>query len=361
MNLLMITQRIDLDDSMLGFAHMWASKLAERIDKLYILTLWLGRYHLAPNVEVYSMKKELGAKKLGKFINFNKVVSNLVLHHKIDGIFIHQCEIYGILAAPYAKLRSIPIVLFKAHKGIPFTLRIAKLLFDKFVTSSEEGFELKTHKKFVISQGIDVELFKPIPIERRNTTPQILSVGRISPVKDYETLIRAADILINQMKQSHLEFEVFGDVGTESQRSYFDKLRQMVSEYQLEEHFHFRGAVPNKEVFKYLNECDLFVNLSGTGSLDKAVLEAMACGKIVLTSNISYKRVLADCDPNLMIEEKNYGELARKIIDYLTLDEKVRKNLGLQLRNIVVANHSIDYFMDKLVSVFYELLKQQGK
>lgn len=44
------------------------------------------------------------------------------------------------------------------------------------------------------------------------------------------------------------------------------------------------GAVANRNIIPFLQEADLFVNTSHTGSLDKAIVEAMACGLPILTS-----------------------------------------------------------------------------
>ncbi len=358
MRLLMVTQRIDLDDSILGFAHIWASKLAERIEKLYILALWLGRHSLPSNVEVYSVGKERGIGKIRRFINFNKAVAEIILSKKVNGVFIHQCPIYAILCSPYTKLVGIPMVSFYGHKSVNPTLRIAHILLDKVVTSSEEGFRINSKKKTVISQGIDTDLFKPLNIQsiNGNNKRKILSVGRISPIKNYETLIEAANILINEKKRSDIEFEVIGDVGTKAQETYFESLKGLVQKYNLQNYFYFRGAVPNREVAGYYQRCDIHVNLCPTGGMDKAVLEAMACGKVVLVSNETFRGILGSYSGMMVFEESKAEELSQKIEEILHLDDKIISNIGQDLRQIVVTNHSVEGFMDRLVGVFNRLI-----
>lgn len=361
MRILMITQRIDLDDSILGFAHIWASKLAERVEKLYILPLWLGRDNLPSNVELYSAGKEKGANKIRRLINFNKAVANIILSKKVNGIFIHQCPIYAILCSPYAKLAGIPMVMFYGHKSVNPTLRAAYILLDKVVSSSEEGFRINDSKKMVISQGIDTDVFKPLKIQASNNSNRrkILSVGRISPIKNYETLIEAANILINEKKRSDIEFEVVGDVGTEAQEIYFTSLGELVQKYNLQNYLYFRGAVPNREVVGYYQSCDIHVNLCPTGGMDKAVLEAMACGKAVLVSNATFKGVLGEYSNMMMFQEGNAKELSRKMEEILRLDDKVIINIGEDLRQTVVTKHSVEGFMDRLVGVFDSLIRNR--
>ena len=54
---------------------------------------------------------------------------------------------------------------------------------------------------------------------------KILSIGRISPVKDYETLILAAEILKD--KRIEFQFDIIG-VPTPKDRKYSLRLKKMV-------------------------------------------------------------------------------------------------------------------------------------
>lgn len=89
----MIMQKVDLNDDILGFAHTWVAKPAKKVERLYVLTLCVGQFDLAGNVELYSMGKEKRAGKLKKFLNFNKVVLKIVLSRKVKGIFIYTCPL----------------------------------------------------------------------------------------------------------------------------------------------------------------------------------------------------------------------------------------------------------------------------
>ncbi len=55
----------------------------------------------------------------------------------------------------------------------------------------------------------------------------------------------------------------------------------MIKEKSLEKLFSFVGFILNREFTRYLQGADLFVKMSHTGSLDKAVLEATSSGIIV--------------------------------------------------------------------------------
>ncbi|MGA9348265.1 MAG: hypothetical protein WBW48_05605 [Anaerolineae bacterium] len=79
LRVLMITQKVDLDDDILGLTHAWVNKLAERVGRLYVLALAVGRHSLRDNVELFSMGKERGNSRLERLVNFNRVVPGLYL------------------------------------------------------------------------------------------------------------------------------------------------------------------------------------------------------------------------------------------------------------------------------------------
>lgn len=355
MRLLMITQKIDLNDTILGFTHTWAKELATKLEKLHILALWVGRFELPRNVEVYSMGKERGTGKFKKFISFNKVVSRTVLSKKVDGIFIHMCPLYAILAFPYAKLTGMPMVMWFTHKSTNLILKIAQLLANKILTASEESFRLKSKKKIVTGHGIDVDFFKPV--EKRHSfgdNRKVLSVGRISPIKDYETLVEAANILINEKDIKDIEFLIIGDVGNSEQKNYFEKIRELVESYNLKDFIHFVGSVPHQKIVRYYQSCDVFVNLSRTDSLDKAILEAMSCEKLVITSNAAFKQMLGNINHNLTFEKGNYKEMADKMLKLLSLNAEEVGRIGRTLRNMVQRAHSLEGLIDKLILEFHD-------
>ena len=58
MKLLIITQKVDINDDILGFMHIWIKKLSEKIESLDVICLYKGKYDLPKNVKVFSLGKE---------------------------------------------------------------------------------------------------------------------------------------------------------------------------------------------------------------------------------------------------------------------------------------------------------------
>ena len=83
--------------------------------------------------------------------------------------------------------------------------------------------------------------------------------------------------------------------------------------------------------------------------MDKAVLEAMACGCIVLTSNEAFKSMLPK---ELMIEQNNPEALAAKIRPFIQLSNAEIDALRQRLRQIVVERHNLNQLAVTIVNQF---------
>ena len=342
MKLLIITQKIDLDDSNLSFFHTWVEKFAENLDKVYVVCLSQGRYNLPKNVEVYSLGKEKGYSKIRKFLRLQKFVFRNI--RNIDGIFIHMCPIYAIAAYPLAKIFRKKIILWYAHGYVGFLLKLAEKCVDKIVSSSIKGCGIKSKKIKILGQGIDTENFMPKQNDvSQNKDFQILCADRISRVKNQDVLIEAVDILINQKNIKNIKIKFIGAPANNHDKDYFNKLKKLVEEKQLQSYVEFLGSVSNKEMPRYYQNTHLVVNSSSTGSLDKVVLEAMACGCLVLTCNQAFKDILED---RYLFIANNTQDLRAKIANLM--NQESDKNL----RKIVVENHNLDNLIKNIILVF---------
>jgi len=348
MKLLMITRKVDKDDAQAGFIYGWVKKLGEKVNQLKVICLEKGNTEGLPkNIEVFSLGKENGKNRIKEFINFQKGALKFV--KQVDGVFCHMNPEYTILISPYAKIFRKKVVVWYSHKAINWKVRLINILADKIVTPTKDGFGLKSNKKIVIGHGIDTELFKPAQNKEKNDIFRIISVGRISPIKDYKTLIKAIDIV---NKNINIKVDIVGGLGLDSQQNYFKELQSIIKEKKLENVISFKNLIPNKELPKYYQDSDLSINLCPTGSPDKAVLESMACNLPVLVANETFKKDFGLCAEQLIFKHSDSEDLAQKIID-LTENSQL-EGIGKHLREEVVRNHNLDNLMNKLIYVFKE-------
>ena len=58
MKLLILTQKVDKNDPILGFFHRWVEEFARHCEQVTVIALGVGEYDLPQNVRVFSLGKE---------------------------------------------------------------------------------------------------------------------------------------------------------------------------------------------------------------------------------------------------------------------------------------------------------------
>ncbi len=347
MKLLIFTQVVDKRDDVLGFMHGWICEFAKHVESLVVVGLRVGAHDFPPNVRVISLGKERGTSRLGYLYQFFSIIWKERTAY--DAVFVHMTHVYVVLGGIFWRMMKKKIGLWYAHGSAPntFSVRVAEFFSDIVFTSTKEGFSLPSQKVEVIGQGIDTALMGPAQ-KVEDGTFRILSVGRISKIKDYETLINATSIV--QKEQKNIEVIIVGGPLTESDRVYQEQLVAMVKEKHLEHVIHFVGAVSHDAIHPYFSSVDLLVNCSRTASLDKAILEAMSAERMVLTSNRSLSVVLEAVGDMCLFSEGDVKGCADKIISVIRMDIKKRSVIEKSLRNIVIQQHSLASLVGKIIA-----------
>lgn len=346
--LLLFNLMTDADDPVLGFTTTWINALAKHFDHIDVLTMQAGRLAVAENVQVYSLGKEMAYSEIHRAFRFYRLLWGLLRRNHYDACFAHMNQLFALMGAPLLRLYRIPQTLWYAHKSTPRTLWLAEKWVNQIVTSSAEGFRMPSRKLHIIGQGIDTTLFSPNkqPHQRAFT---LISTGRLAPVKRLETIIAALNVLVHQ-EHMDVKLRLVGSAAPE-QTDYEIQLRRLVDEYDLYTHVEFVGAVAYENLPAEYHQADVMVNMSLTGSMDKAVLEAMACELPVITANEAYQKILAQWADTLLIPPESPEILPKRLTQIVTLSPDERAKLGQTLRQIVVTEHSLEQLVRRLLEI----------
>lgn len=287
MNLLIITQVVDTQDPILGFFHQWIEEFAKHCEKVTVICLREGEHAFPGNVRVLSLGKEVGASRV-------KYLSRFYLYiwrqqKQYDAVFVHMNPEYVILGAMIWRLLKKRIALWYTHKSVNSTLRFATRFAHVIFTASKESFRIKSAKVQVVGHGIDTDLFQ----FQEKTTAQsvrLISVGRISRVKRQDLAIETLAELGERNIDATLS--VVGVPLTENDQSYKQELVQLAKRRGVHGHLVWRGPVVNTRLPEELERANILLHTSETGSLDKVVLEAMACGVPVVSSSEAVSAVV---------------------------------------------------------------------
>ena len=267
MKLLLVTQIVDKDDPILGFMHRWIEEFSKHVESVEVICLKEGKHELPTNVKVYSLGKKQTTiiydsgllKRIGYGFRFLYLIWKLRKNY--DTVFVHMNPEYVVLAGWWWRVTNKKIGLWYTHKSVNLKLRVAEIFADTIFTASKESFRLPSKKLKVMGHGIDTNFFKPDPSVVRGN--HALSVGRLMKTKRHDLAIRTA-------KDAELPLRIVGD-GPER-----DRLEAYAQELNAE--VEFLGALTQEQLIcEYHMACKL-IHTSETGSLDKVVLEAAACG-----------------------------------------------------------------------------------
>ncbi|MCZ6597823.1 MAG: glycosyltransferase family 4 protein [Planctomycetota bacterium] len=348
MKLLFLTQWIDAGDSVLGFVPRWVSELAQHCECVRVVALWSGDLSTLPeNVDVRTVGR---SGRIGRFLRYKRAL-RAAFAEGFDTVLAHMVPRYALLAAGPAQRAGAPLFLWYTTKGVDARLRRAEPVVEKIFTASPESLRIDTAKKVVTGHGIDLEHFRPSP-DPPESPARLLSVGRLTPAKDPLTLLAALSILVSRGHDVHLDLVgaglAAGDVG------YRRAVEEQIELGGLSQRVALLGAVPYRDVPALYHRSAALVSASLTGSLDKVVLEAMACEKPVITCNESFAAIfteLAKLDrraDGLMFAKGNAEDLAERLEHLLALSPLERAEVGGRLRAVVARDHEVRALMQRL-------------
>ena len=136
-------------------------------------------------------------------------------------------------------------------------------------------------------------------------------------------------------------------------------LKNLVKELDLWDFTMFTGYIPPKEIPKYHNMLDIYASLSieASESFGVAVLEASACEKPVVVSNIGgLPEVVINNTTGFLVEKENVNEISRTL-ERLILNEKLRKELGTNGREFVIKSYNWKNNVESMINIYNNLLK----
>lgn len=275
----------------------------------------------------------------------------LSCRHKFDVIHAHWLLPNGFISAVVNRLLKIPYVItlhgsdiFVSKQNFIFK-NMAKwtLKHAAMVTSVTPAFlpELAAlgvpeQKRCMITNGVTSSVFstpsqkKITEMRERLSIPDdclvVFALGRIVLKKGFNVLIQALPYVKEKIQDVKV---IIGGDGTDLSR-----LKALATELGVTDMVQFPGTINRTDVPIFFYLSDLFVLpavFDPKGNVDGCpivILEAMACGKPVVSSDISgIPIVVKDGETGLLVSEKNVQALATAIISLLENPEK-REQFG---------------------------------
>lgn len=266
---------------------------------------------------------------------------------KFELIHFHT-PVASIIGRAAAKITKVPHVLYTAHgfhffKGSPLMYWILYYPIERFMArwtdtlitinredyKRAESFPVKKYISYVPGVGVDTEIFKlEISDHSQNSKRKELNIGL-----DDIVVLCVAELngnknqtqLIDTIKILSVEFPNLKCllVGYGEKESFY---KEMVKTLKLEKHIHFLGF--RRDISQLMKASDIVTLLSKREGLPKALLEALAAGKPIVTTDVRGNRDLVDNQVNGYVVPVANTDATVEAFRELILNPKKRTDFG---------------------------------
>jgi D-inositol-3-phosphate glycosyltransferase len=228
-------------------------------------------------------------------------------------------------------------------------------------------YQADTNKIVVLSPGVDVGRFYPIPPDEAKeyigVPPcgrMLLFVGRIEPLKGLDVLIEAIGVMHQNelFRDNPFCLAIIGgepDDSTEQDDLEMSRIKTLTEEHGLSDLVTFLGKRSQDSLPYYYSAAEAVVVPSQYESFGMVALEAMACGTPVVASQIGGLAYLVqDGVTGYTVPVDEPLELANRLT-LLHQDQSLRDRMGKQAI-LVAQDYAWDKIASKMLAIYDELL-----
>jgi phosphatidylinositol alpha-mannosyltransferase len=219
-------------------------------------------------------------------------------------------------------------------------------------SAAEYASELTDEPITIIPNGIDLDIFKPLPKSAPAKTKTILYIGRLERRKGVKYLLRAYQLLAQD--HDDISLVIAGD-GPDRER-----LELLAEDLKLP-NVSFLGYISDSLKLELLANADLFCSPAVYGeSFGIVLLEAMACGLATVAGNNSgYVDLMQGIGALSIVNPHDHEEFARRLDVFL--HEKPLQDLWRKWAAGYVKQYSYSYIVDGYEELYQKALKQHGR
>jgi len=212
--------------------------------------------------------------------------------------------------------------ILKCNHVVTITNRVKKL-YSKI---------LGEDKVTVIPLGVDVKVFKPPRKIADKSFLEVLFVGSLYPLKGVRYLIESMLQVVKEVKEVRLR--IVGDGPLKEQ------LKSLAGRLGIKKYVVFEGFIPHTRIVSYYQQSDVFCLPTLGEPFGKVLIEAMACGKPVVASNVGGpSEIVEDGQTGFLVPPADPHAISEKILELLK-DEKLRRSMGRKARKTAEKKYS---------------------
>lgn len=321
-----------------------------------------SKFGIFPEIETFSFRAFLKLKELQKT-------------HKFDIIHDNQNLGYGFLLI---KLLGVPFISTIHHPlsidrstwfeyPSDFRLKIKRVLYyplimqgfvarrlDHIITVSEDSaieiskaFGVKQENMSVVYNGLDTEIFRPLPGVKKKPN-SVIFVGNVEDRK------KGVVYLLKAMTLTKNRFHLTVVDGGAPNRMYVTK---WIDKFGLNDRIHFTGKIPGEKLIELYSQHQIAVSPSLYEGFGFPAAEAMACElPLVSSDGGALPEVVGNhMETGYVVKSRDPYGLA-EAIDYLLDNPKERERMGKAARKRITSVFTWENAAKEMVEVYQEVI-----
>jgi colanic acid/amylovoran biosynthesis glycosyltransferase len=220
----------------------------------------------------------------------------------------------------------------------------------KSIQKQAEEYGAETTKIKVVYSGLNLKELPFVENKIKNSTLKILSIGRSHWVKGYTDALDACALL----KKENFDFQ-YSIIGVGSDEELIFQKSQLL----LENEVIFKKSMPFKEIITEMQQADILLLSSLEEGIANVVLEAMALGTMVLSTNCGgIEEVITDGENGFIVPVRNPKAIAEKIKKITLLSENERIEIYKKARKTIEKQHNFNENCNAMETLYESVLKE---
>ncbi len=350
----------------------WARSLSEKGIEIGIFSLNIieneNPYEGHPDIEVFycaddnTKSRDSGFSKLS-YLKSISYLKSVVKEFKPDIVHAHYASSYGLLGAllnfhPYivsvwgSDVFDFPNISFLHKLVLKYNLSKADKVLSTSNVMAIETLKYTDKNVEVTPFGIDLEKFKPQKVDSLFSKDDIV-IGTIKTLEEkygIEYLIRAFAVVKQKQQELPLKLLIVGDGNLRK------KLEELASNLGIVKDTVFTGKIKHNLVPQYVNMLSVSVSVSNSESFGVAIIEASACGKPVVVSNVGGLPEVVENGVTGFVVPRKDPEATAAAIERLILDDNLRVVMGKAGRERVKRLYDWNKNVELMMSIYKNIL-----
>ena len=267
------------------------------------------------------------------------------------GLYLRERYLHAGRELPRPAVREL---VLRFHRNLAVLgLRRAALLTPASEFNARWQLAMGAHPSRIhtLYNGVDVTRFPPRTDDVRH--PHVVWLGRIDPIKDLHTLIRAADLV--HSAAPGVQFRLFGEAA-KTERGYWDSCVELIHELRLDSVVKLEGRVDHPAEAFHAGQFSVLSSISE--GFPYSVLESMSCGVPVVGTRVGGVPE-AIADTGVVVPPRSPRHLADGCLEMLRAGER-RRALGAAARARVEQRFTLQLMLARHQELYRSLAEASG-